>query len=140
MKNMLLHLNPLFSELKHIWPSTWVTRTLLRFPLFLLHCAAYWKFISELMFCLFSFSCWWCFSFGVNALSFQALPKLGFANFDCNFKDFLTPMCCILEVHILNCCFAHFLSFLLMVFLICCQRSIFSSIDKSWDLQRSIDR
>ena len=48
---------------------------------------------------------------------------------------FLTPLCCILEVHILSCCFAHFLSFLLMVFLICCQRSIFSSIDKSWNLQ-----
>ena len=139
MKPMPLHLNHLFFDLKPIWPGTWY---LIAIPIFLtpLCCilevhiwnvVAYFLFpadgVSHLLSTFYLFKHW---------------QKLEFAQqyFDCNFKNVLTPMCYILEVHILSCCFAHFLSFLLMVFLICCQRSIFSSIDKSWDLQRSIDR
>ena len=47
---------------------------------------------------------------------------------------FFTPLCCILEVHIWTVVLLIFF-LLLMVFLICCQHSIFSSIDKNWDLQ-----
>ena len=105
MKPMPSHLNHLFSEIKPIWPSTWVTRTLLRFQFCWLHCAAYWKlgFLNNTLiaitktFCpqcaaywkfifwtvvllIFFLSCWWCFSYVVNALSFQALTKAGICN------------------------------------------------------------
>ena len=164
VKSVPSHLNHMFSELKPIWSvlgsqepycnsnvfdpivhhiGSWYLQTALwlqyqkRFgPNGLYIGSSY----SELLF--------WSFSFfpadGVSHMLsmlyfFKHWQKLGCSN-NCNFKNFLTPMFCILEVHILNCCFAHFPFFLLMVFLICCQRSIFSSIDKSWDLQRSIDR
>ena len=44
-------------------------------------CAVYWKFIFwTVVLLIFLLSCWWCFSYVVNALSFQALTKAGICN------------------------------------------------------------
>ena len=113
VKSVPSHLNHVFSERKPIWPSTWVTRTLLQFQCFWPHCASYWKLVFanstliaisktfwpqfriwtcniQHVYCKFIFwtvvllifllSCWWCFSYVVNALSFQALTKAGICN------------------------------------------------------------
>ena len=104
VKSVPSHLNHMFSEcfdlalgsqepycdfnfldpivLPAYWKLIFANNTLIAISkTFWLQCASYWKFILwTVVLLIFLLSCWWCFSYVVNALSFQALTKAGICN------------------------------------------------------------